>query len=154
MRIREGDPLEIYTDRDGEVIFKKYSPIGEMSSFASQYVDTLYKICQMSVVVTDRDGVIASAGVSKKEYAERKLTPAFDAIMDGRSLYVGKNESDYLTIVEGASAHVRYAMPIITEGDVVGCIASLSNDSSADNTDSEAKLIQTAASFLGKQFEG
>ena len=74
--------------------------------------------------------------------------------MDGRSLYVGKNESDYLTIVEGASAHVRYAMPIITEGDVVGCIASLSNDSSADNTDSEAKLIQTAASFLGKQFEG
>ena len=78
MRIREGDPLEIYTDRDGEVIFKKYSPIGEMASFASQYVETLNKVCTMSVVVTDRDMIIACAGVSKKEYLEKPVSDQFD----------------------------------------------------------------------------
>ena len=74
MRIREGSPLEIYTDREGEVIFKKYSPVGEMSSFAYQYVDTLNKVCQMSVAVTDRDTIIACAGVPKKEHTEKKIS--------------------------------------------------------------------------------
>ena len=73
MRIREGDPLEIYTDREGGVIFKKYSPIGELSAFAAQYAETLCKTCSMAVVICDRDMVIASAGVPRKEYAERKL---------------------------------------------------------------------------------
>ena len=154
MRIREGDPLEIYTDRDGEVIFKKYSPIGEMSAFATQYTETLHKICGMSVVITDRDNVIACSGVSRKEYTDRKLTQDFEAIMNTRNLYSAKID-DPVFIVDGASANVRYAMPIVTEGDVVGCIACLngSSDSLVDEG-AEAKLIQTAASFLGKQFEG
>ena len=154
MRIREGDPLEIYTDRDGEVIFKKYSPIGEMSSFATQYADTLHKICGMNVVVTDRDSVIATAGVSRKEYTERKLTHEFDAIMDTRSLYTAK-ANEPITVVDGAASTVKYAMPIVTEGDVVGCIACIlgGSDTGIDEG-AEAKLIQTAASFLGKQFEG
>ena len=154
MRIREGDPLEIYTDRDGEVIFKKYSPIGEMSAFATQYTETLNKICSMSVVITDRDSVIASAGVPKKEYTDRKLTSDFEGIMNQRGLYSSKN-GDPVFIVEGASANVKYAMPIVTEGDVVGCIACLSSSSDSQSDEAaEAKLIQTAASFLGKQFEG
>ena len=154
MRIREGDPLEIYTDRDGEVIFKKYSPIGEMSAFATQYTETLHKICSMSVVITDRDSVIASAGVPKKEYTDRKLTSDFEEIMNQRGLYSSKN-GDPVFIVEGASANVKYAMPIVTEGDVVGCIACLSSSSDSQSDEAaEAKLIQTAASFLGKQFEG
>ena len=154
MRIREGDPLEIYTDRDGEVIFKKYSPIGEMSAFATQYTETLNKICSMSVVITDRDSVIASAGVPKKEYTDRKLTSDFEGIMNQRGLYSSKN-GDPVFIVEGASANVKYAMPIVTEGDVVGCIACLSSGSDTPSDEgAEAKLIQTAASFLGKQFEG
>ena len=154
MRIREGDPLEIYTDRDGEVIFKKYSPIGEMSAFATQYTETLHKICSMSVVITDRDSVIASAGVPKKEYTDRKLTSDFEGIMNQRGLYSSKN-GDPVFIVEGASANVKYAMPIVTEGDVVGCIACLSSSSDSQSDEAaEAKLIQTAASFLGKQFEG
>ena len=73
MRIREGDPLEIYTDREGEVIFKKYSPIGELASFAAQYADTLYKTCNMSVIISDRDAVIASAGDYKKEYNDKHI---------------------------------------------------------------------------------
>ena len=78
MRIREGDPLEIYTDREGEVIFKKYSPIGEMQIFASQYAETLNKTCQLAVVICDRDAVIACSGISKKEYPDRKLSAEFE----------------------------------------------------------------------------
>jgi len=154
-RIREGDALEIFTSREGEVIFKKYSPVGEMSSFATQYVEALHKICQMSVVITDRDSVIASAGVSKKEYLEKKLNEEFDSIMDTLSLFSAFDSKRSIPVVDGATGYVKYAMPIVTEGDVVGCIASIVIDGESRVTDeSEAKLIQTAATFLGKQYEG
>lgn len=154
MRIREGDPLEIYTDRDGEVIFKKYSPIGELASFASQYVDTLHKICQMAVIVTDRDSVIASAGISKKEYQDRKLSEEFEEIMEGRSLFSSDNGKT-VPIVAGGSNFIKFAMPIISDGDVVGCVASVMTNEpqGEEQIATEAKLIQTAASFLGRQFE-
>ena len=74
LRIREGDPLEIYTDTNGEVIFKKYSPIGELSDFASQYAEVISKISGKPMIISDRDHIIAVAGVSKKEYLERKIT--------------------------------------------------------------------------------
>ena len=83
MRIREGDPLEIYTDREGEVIFKKYSPIGELTGFASQYAETLHKICSMAVIICDRDAVIASAGVSRTEYADKRVSAELERIMEG-----------------------------------------------------------------------
>ena len=158
MRIREGDPLEIYTDREGEVIFKKYSPIGELVSFAAQYADTLNKTCGMSVIIADRDVIIASAGVSKKEYNEKKLSEEVEDIIESRSLYVQSGDSAKIPAIDdGGSHYVSCAMPIISEGDIVGCVASLiANDASASNIlarDVETKLIQTAASFLGKQLE-
>ncbi|MBO4982796.1 MAG: AbrB/MazE/SpoVT family DNA-binding domain-containing protein [Clostridia bacterium] len=156
MRIREGSPLEIYTDREGEVIFKKYSPVGEMSSFAYQYVDTLNKVCQMSVAVTDRDTIIACAGVSKKEYADKKLTDDYESIIESRNMYIWKNGAPRVQICDGGDAFVKYAMPIVSEGDIVGSIACITNEENAatDPYSTEAKLIQTAASFLGRQFEG
>lgn len=158
MRIREGDPLEIYTDREGEVIFKKYSPIGEMSSFAAQYAETLQKTCSMAVLICDRDAVIASAGVPKREYADRKVSAALEEVIEGRALYTHKENSERIAAIEDGGAHyVSCAMPIITEGDIVGCVASVvSHDGNgADRiaTDIEAKLIQTAAGFLGRQLE-
>lgn len=92
MRIREGDPLEIYTDREGEVIFKKYSPIGELMAFAAQYADTLNKTSGMSVVISDRDVIIACSGVSKKEYTEKKLSSEIEDIIESRALYVNSGE--------------------------------------------------------------
>ena len=156
MRIREGSPLEIYTDREGEVIFKKYSPVGEMAPFAYQYVDTLNKVCQMSVAITDRDTVIACAGVPKKEYADKKLTEEYETQIEGRGMYIHKNGAPRIQICEGAGAYVRYAMPIISEGDIVGSIACISTEDGGqtDPNSAEAKLIQTASSFLGRQFEG
>ncbi len=159
MRIREGDPLEIYTDREGEVIFKKYSPIGELSAFASQYAETLYKTCNLSVIISDRDAVIASAGVSKKEYNEKKLSDSIENVIESRGMYIWREGGErYSPIVDGGSHYVSCAMPIISEGDVVGCVASLS-DMSVDKprdgaiSETESKLIMTAASFLGRQME-
>ncbi len=159
MRIREGDPLEIYTDRDGEVIFKKYSPIGELTTFAAQYAETLHKTCGLSVIICDRDTVIASAGVSKKEYAERKLSGELENIIESRQPYKYNEfsgDSKKLYVADGAAHYIRVAVPIISEGDLVGCVVSVSaGDSGTTPVDGEieSKLITTAASFLGKQLE-
>ncbi|MBR6052400.1 MAG: AbrB/MazE/SpoVT family DNA-binding domain-containing protein [Clostridia bacterium] len=155
MRIREGDPLEIYTDRDGEVIFKKYSPIGELTSFATQYAETLHKTGGLTVAVTDRDAVIAVSGLPKKEYLEKKLTPEIERVMEGRSLYSYSSGEDRIALIdEGMPGFVRVAMPIVSDGDVVGCVCSLSGgDERKENfgEDVETKLIATAAAFLGHQ---
>ena len=161
MRIREGDPLEIYTDREGEVIFKKYSPIGELNAFAGEYAETLYKTCNLSVIISDRDAVIASAGVSKKEYSDKNLSEEAEKIIEGRGFYSWREGADKLPVIADSQNHfIRCAMPIISEGDVIGCVASLADSQtdrnardSAFGVDAEAKLIQTAAGFLGRHTE-
>lgn len=155
MRIREGDPLEIFTDRDGEVIFKKYSPIGELAAFASQYAETLHKTCELSVVICDRDSVVACSGVSKKEYSDKSLSEELEGIMESRGLYTRHEGEDKISPTrEAASHYVACAMPIISEGDIVGCVASLKvSDSDVLADTVESKLIQTAAGFLGRQLE-
>ena len=157
MRIREGDPLEIYTDREGEVIFKKYSPIGELSSFATQYADTLHKVCSLSVVICDRDAVIACSGVSKKEYTDKSLSKELEDIIENRSLYAYREGTDMIPVLAEGGLGVSCAMPIICAGDIVGCVASVSDlqNPSKDRPDAEVeqKLILTAAGFLGRQLE-
>ena len=160
MRIREGDPLEIYTDREGEVIFKKYSPIGELAAFASQYAETLHKTCNMAILISDRDAVIATSGVSRKEYSEKSLSDEVEKIIESRGMYTWREGSEkFSPIADGSTTHyVSCAMPIISEGDVVGCVMSLadgSNDRAKEMTsaDVESKLILTAAGFLGRQLE-
>ena len=159
MRIREGDPLEIYTDREGEVIFKKYSPIGELNSFAGEYAETLYKTCNLEILVCDRDAIIAVAGVSKKEYLEKALSSGLDALMQGRGIYRYSADDGAERIyptVDGNDRYVSCAMPIVSGGDVIGCVVSLSSNDKrkeAPSADVESKLIMTAANFLGKQME-
>ena len=161
MRIREGDPLEIYTDREGEVIFKKYSPIGELAGFASQYAETLHKTCSLAVVICDRDAVIASSGVSRKEYTDKPLSDELARIIAGRNLYVWHEGEEKLPVLGGShdsSHYISCAMPIISEGDIIGCVASVQpwEEGRGGSTPAgavEAKLIQTAAGFLGRQLE-
>ncbi len=151
MRIREGDPLEIYTDAGGEVIFKKYSPIGELSAFASQYADALVKGTNLSVIICDRDQCVAAAGVSKKEVLERRVSAALEDIMNSRRVYsVGDERHPAL---DGVDRSICVAAPIISAGDVTGAVVMLSNDSSATPTDTDLKLVTVAAGFLGKQME-
>ncbi len=155
MRIREGDPLEIFTDREGEVIFKKYSPIGELSDFAVQYAETLHKTCALPVVICDNDAVIACAGISKKEYNDHKISAKLESIVESRNLYYHKNGDDTCPVTENGSAIVSCVMPIMSEGDIIGCVASVMTDESTERLpeEMETKLIQTAAGFLGRQFE-
>ena len=155
MRIREGDPLEIYTDKDGEVIFKKYSPIGELSHFASQYADTLNKTCTLPVVVLDRDTVIATAGIPRKEIADRRVSEDMERMMEQRGSYIYKNgDQNRMTVAEGKdNCHAGVAVSIIADGDVVGVVAMLIPENGAAPGDAEIKLTQAAATFLGKQME-
>ncbi len=161
MRIREGDPLEIYTDREGEVIFKKYSPIGELAGFASQYAETLHKTCSLSIVICDRDAVIACSGVPRREYSDKPLSDELEAIINSRSLYVWHEGEEKLPVLStsGEAGHfVSCAMPILSEGDIIGCVVSVqpmegARGAGVPTGDVEVKLIQTAAGFLGKQLE-
>ena len=158
MRIREGDPLEIYTDREGEVIFKKYSPIGELAAFAGQYAETLHKTCGLAVAICDRDSVISCAGIPKREHMDKPLSEALEHIMENRSFYNGGGDAEPKNITRDVGSHIiGCAMPILSEGDIVGCVVS-AKPPEGDSTDRpafdvEAKLIQTAANFLGKQLE-
>lgn len=158
--ISGGDPLEIYTDREGEVIFKKYSPIGELAGFAAQYAETLHKTCSLAVVICDRDAVIACSGVPRKEFADKALSDELETIIEGRTLYVWHEGEDKRPVLAtaGDEHYIGCAMPILSEGDIIGCVVSVhSGDeqkrTGAPTADVETKLIQTAATFLGKQLE-
>ena len=150
MRIREGDPLEIYTDRDGEVIFKKYSPMGELGTFASELAEALSRTAGLSCAICDRDAVIAAAGGAKKEILEKAISPDLELLMEQRHIYE-HNGSDTGVSLSGSEPYrVLVAAPIISEGDVTGCVAFLSEDDASRPTEVESKLSQTAASFLAK----
>ena len=158
MRIREGDPLEIFTDREGEVIFKKYSPIGELQNFATEYCDTLQKTSGMPIFICDRDAVIAVSGASRREYMDKKISKDLEDIMENRALYHKNTKLEDRYIIDMGREHfISCAMPIISEGDVIGCVVSASQSGAMDgdkiSSDVEIKLIQTAAIFLGKQME-
>ncbi len=154
LRIREGDPLEIYTATDGEVIFKKYSPVGELSTFASQYSDVLSRISGMPTLVCDRDHVIAAAGVSKREYLERRVTSVLENYMENRRSYILQSSSvEDVQPVEGVDHPAAVIYPIIASGDVTGAVIMLTGETIKIPTDAEIKLAQSAAAFLGKQTE-
>lgn len=154
MRIREGDPLEIFTDNEGGVIFKKYSPIGELSSFASGYAEVLYKVGGCPVIICDRDSVITAAGIPKKEVLERRVSSMLEDLMERRAVYSksGASGETLLFPVEGLDKAALSAAAIISSGDVFGAVVYLS-DGREKAGESETKLISAAANFLGKQME-
>lgn len=153
MRIREGDPLEIYTDADGEVIFKKYSPMGELSEFTSQYAEVLYRATNMPVLITDRDHVISVVGIPKREAYEKRISHELEAIMENRSQFIADGTSGTLLPVDGMQRSAAVAFPIIGSGDVSGCVILLTGENQQIPSSTEIKLAQVAASFLGKQTE-
>lgn len=154
MRIREGDPLEIFTDNDGEVIFKKYSPLGELGIFSTQYADVLHRSTGHPVLVCDRDHVIAVAGIPKKELLERRVSSVLEDYMNLRKFFSNSpGESTKLQPVEGVEKYAIAGAPIVTGGDVYGSVMFLAADENTVAGDVEIKLINTAAAFLGKQME-
>ena len=153
MRIREGDPLEIYTSSDGEVIFKKYSVIGEMSENATQVADIMHKLAGCPVVVFDRDHVVASSGVTKKEFSERRVSPELEELMESRRQFFAEDASRKFYAVEGVEQPALACMPILSSGDVTGAVTFLSSDSRQTVSELQKSLVNAAAQFLGRQVE-
>lgn len=152
-RIKEGDPLEIYTDAEGEVIFKKYSPIGELSNFATQYAEVLYKNGGLPIAIMDNDHVIAASGISKREVLERRVTKNLEELMDNRQIHIKTDKVPSMNAIEGYDRQAQIVYPIIYGGDVSGAVAMLDNDDSTIPSEADIKLVQVAAAFLGKQME-
>ncbi|MBZ4688238.1 MAG: AbrB family transcriptional regulator, stage sporulation protein [Clostridia bacterium] len=161
LRIREGDPLEIFVDREGEVILKKYSPIGELGDFAKEYADSLYEAIGHIACIADRDNIIAVAGAPKKEFLNKPIGPAVEKVMQERkSLLIndpGKNEAcKECAIIEGENDckfKAEAIAPIIAEGDPIGAVIVCSKDENVKMGEMELKLVETAAGFLAKQME-
>lgn len=156
LRIREGDPLEIFTDKDGEIVLKKYSPIGELSIFAQEYVDATAQILGCPVCVTDRDQIIAVAGVAKKDLLGKALHKELEeAINDREAIMAKKGEKKYIQITGDEDVYEgQIVQTIICEGDAIGAVIILSKDGRNPLTETERKAAIIAANFLGKQMEG
>ena len=152
--ISDGDPLEIYTERDGEVIFKKYSPMGDLQDFAAQLCESIGKNTGHIAAVSDRDSIIAVAGAPKRELLEKRNSPELEQLMEQRKNYRYRSGEARLRPAESVERyHLGVAAPIIAEGDLMGCVMLLLNENDAAPTESEQKLAQTVAGFLGRQME-
>ena len=153
MRIREGDPLEIYTTRDGEVIFKKYSLIGGLEDFAAQFCDTLSRSTPFTAAVTDRDTIIAVAGSGKRELMGKQLSAQLEQVMDHRDIYRSEGAPS-LPVIDGNEKYlVAVAAPILCAGDVLGLVLFLTGEGQSGG-EAEYKLAQTVSAFLGRHMEG
>lgn len=167
LRIREGEPLEIFTNEEGGVIFQKYSPVGEFGSFTAQYAEALHKTAGFPVAICDLDNIIAAAGVPKKEYLEKPITAHLSGILETHRPYSAGNGEPVSVVeeeAEGTSPEppknarheqgmlVSYLSPIVSEGNVVGAVMSLS-DSPVPPDETAKKLINTGALFLSSQMQ-
>ncbi|HHY36926.1 MAG TPA: stage V sporulation protein T [Firmicutes bacterium] len=159
LRIREGDPLEIFVDREGEVILKKYSPIGELGDFAQEYADSLYDAIGHISLIADRDNIIAVAGAPKKEFMNKAIGPAVERVMEDRKAVIINNpkEHKYCKDCLGEDEVCKFTAeviaPIIAEGDPIGAVIICTKSPDVKMTDLELKLAETAAGFLAKQME-
>lgn len=156
LRIREGDPLEIFTDREGEIILKKYSPIGELGVFARQYADSLAQTTGHTVCITDRDQIVAVSGAPKKELIAKPISKQLEEAIDNRQSFVAvKDDKKFIPIVNGdfEEYHSQVVSPIICEGDVIGSVVITTKENRTRLGETEAKIADSAAGFLGRQME-
>ena len=156
LRIREGDALEIFTDREGEIILKKYSPLGEMGNFADQYAESLAQTLGYLVCITDTDQVIAAAGPGKKEFQEQLITRQLAEVIARREQFLASSmERKFTVIVSGQNAELKWQVvsPIICAGDAIGSVVILAKDGRKKPGELEQKMILCAAGFLGRQME-
>ena len=154
MRIREGDPLEIYTDRDGSVIFKKYSLTGGLTEFAGQLCDTLNRTTGRTAVITDRDNIISVSGAPRRELMDKQISPDLERLMEGRQIYQHKGGEDGIPLCdEDGRFFLDTVAPILSEGDVLGSVVFTSPEEELGGGEVEYKLAQSIAAFLGKHME-
>ena len=154
LKIREGDPLEIYTEKDGGVIFRKYSPMGDLQDLATQICDAIGSNTGYIAAVSDRDGVIALAGAPKRELMDKPNSAELGKLMENRKIYRYTPGTPRVKISESSDKFsLGVAAPILCQGDLMGCVMLVAEENTPAYTEADQKLIQTVASFLGKQME-
>lgn len=157
LRVREGEPLEIFTDREGQIILKKYSPIGELGDFAKQYAEVLAQVSGITVGITDKDLFIAASGPRRREIQDKEISKELEQRIHGRlSVSAKKQERDYVPLTqdrEEKSFAWEFIAPIISEGDAIGAVVFLGAEERMPE-ESDKKLAAAAAGFLGRQMEG
>ena len=154
MRIREGDPLEIYTDKDGGVIFRKYSLMGALADFAGQLCETLNRTCGRVTVICDRDSCIAVAGVPRRELMDKSISHQLERLMEGRQIYQYKPGETAVPLCADSDKYaISIAAPILSEGDVLGCVLFAGGPDQLGGGEVEYKLAQSIAAFLGRHME-
>ena len=152
MRIREGDPLEIYTDREGGVIFKKYSQLGDVSEFASNLCDTISRVAGVPAVITDRDTCIAAGGIPRREVVDKRVSHQVELLMEERQSFTASGHN--VPLCDSTEKYsVLLAVPILSEGDVLGCVMFVGDGTTAAPGEVEMKLAQATAGFLGRHME-
>lgn len=154
LRIREGDPLEIYTERDGEVIFKKYSPMGDLTELAGQICESIAKNTGHIAVISDRDSIIAVSGASKRDLMDKRNSGELEQLMEQRKTYRWQAGEARIRVSDHVERyHLGVATPILSEGDLMGCVMILLEETDPALNEPEQKLVQTVAGFLGRQME-
>lgn len=156
LRIREGDPLEIFTNHEGEVILKKYSPIEELSAFAQTYTDSIAQLLGKTAVIYDRDQIVAASGTERKALEKQEMNKKLDEMIEGRKNVVAHNgDPNFVDVTDGSVKFYAQAVAtIICEGDAIGAVLILDSDKNSKMNENELKIATVAASFLGKQMEG
>ena len=154
LKIREGDPLEIYTEKDGGVIFRKYSPMGDLQDFASQLCESIGANTGHVAAVSDRDSIIALSGAPKRELMDKPNSQELDKLMESRKNYRYTPGEAMLRAAEGSDKyHLGVAAPILSQGDLMGCVMLLMGENAEPMAEADQRLAQTVAGFLGKQME-
>ena len=154
LRIREGDPLEIYTEKDGGVIFRKYSPMGDLQEFAAQMCEAIGTSTGCIAAVSDRDSIIALHGAPKRELVDKPNSQELDRLMEQRKNYRYQPGENLIRACEGSDKYyLGVAAPILSQGDLMGCVMLLMGENRQPMAESDQKLAQTVAGFLGKQME-
>lgn len=156
LRIREGDPLEIFTNREGEIMLKKYSPIGELRDIAVSYAESLAQTTGELVCITDRDCVVAASGPKKKEYEGKNLSKAMEELIERRATIVADlGEKDFVKVTQDDENEfqTQTIVTIICNGDSIGSVVLYGRDSTKYSAEDVKQLVQTAAQFLGRQME-
>lgn len=154
LRIREGDPLEIYTEKDGGVIFRKYSPMGDIQVFAAQICDSIGKNTGRIAAVSDRDSIIALAGAPRRDLMDKQNSADLENLMEQRKIYRYTAGGTKLKATESTDRyHVGVAAPIISQGDLMGCVMLLMDEGEEPMQEADQRLAQTVAGFLGQQME-
>ena len=154
LRIREGDPLEIYTEKDGGVIFRKYSPMGDLQDFAVQMCEAIGSSTGHIAAVSDRDAIIALSGAPKRELMDKPNSQELDKLMESRKNYRYIPGDAMLRATESSDKyHLGVAAPILSQGDLMGCVMLLMDEKTSPLAEADQRLAQTVAGFLGKQME-